>query len=130
TSVTGQSAHVIATAHSSASVADTGFFSSGQWNTNNYWNFGMTSTASPYVNGFNISYGTGNPAPEANFVAINLATTGVVTIPNGDLYVSRTLAVGGPQIVLNNLSTTLGAVSRMVIATSADGLHSDAYTLL
>lgn len=93
TSITGQGANIIAEAHSSATVADVGFFSSGQWDTTKYWNFGMTSTASSYANAFNISYGLTTPAPEAGLVCFSIKTTGEVTIP-----LSLAIGTAGPTI--------------------------------
>lgn len=136
TSGTGQGSNIIATAHSSGSVADVGYFSSGQWDPNagagNYWCFGMTSTSSSYVNAYNISYNGsgGTPSPEGGTVMMSLGTTGLVTVPTGDVHVVRSLNTGGPQISLSNTSVVVGATARITIATAADGTTSDAYTLL
>ena len=79
----GHSAHIVSDAHSD-SVADTGFFSSGQWDTNNYWNFGMCSSASSVGTSFAISYGSGTPAPEGGLMAVLISITGDVTLGNAN----------------------------------------------
>ena len=43
--------------------------------------------------------------------------------------VSTAINTGGPQSALQNTSTTVGATARTIIAVSADGTGSDAYTL-
>ncbi len=53
-----------------------------------------------------------------------------VTIPSGDLNVIRSQNVGGPQLGVQNSSAVVGATSRQIISTTANGATSDSYTIL
>lgn len=131
----GQAANIIADAHSSITQSDVGYFSSGQWDTSTYWNFGMTSTSSAYANAFNINYSSGTPAPEGGTVMMSIdpttsGTPGRVSVLTGDFLVSRSQNTGGPQVSCFNSSTTVGATARATIQTVANGALSDAYTFI
>jgi hypothetical protein len=110
-----------------AGTANAGFFSSGQLGTTKYWNFGQIPTASTPANGFNITYnpvGQSDPSvPDVGgAIAISCATTGNVTIPVGDLTVTR--ATGLPEIVVNNTSTSDFSRFRAVAASPKTGFFS------
>lgn len=113
-----------------ANSTKTGFFASGQGDPSSgkYWCFGMESINS---NQFSIVYNSsGVPAPDSGTLkCLSIATAGTVTIPGGDLVVTRTVNAGGPQMTLINPSTTVGATVRHTMQTSANGATSDAYTL-
>lgn len=67
-----------------AKSTNVGFFSSGVYDTLNFWNFGMTTAGSPYAGAFNISYLNGQSYPEAGLVGISITQTGDITLQSAD----------------------------------------------
>jgi hypothetical protein len=118
--VTNANAAEYSNIYTSSLSPRTGYFSSGMSDTPLWWNFGMANAGAPYASAFNISTSPGRPAPEGGTVCLSIATTGTVTVPAGNLSVSRSNVGGNVALGLSNTDNT-NAASAAVFTTAVGG---------
>jgi hypothetical protein len=118
---------ISSTANSSGNGA--GFFSSGQYDSTKFWNFGMTPTnAGTNPGGYNISYNSsGQSDPSAGTPTLRIDNTGGVTIPAGNLDVVRSNNAVAVTVQAGNTSNTAGSGANFVSAVTGTS-GGDAYS--
>lgn len=120
---------VSSTANSAGNGA--GFFSSGQYDTTKFWNFGMVpTTAVTNPGGYNISYNTiGQSDPSSGTNTVRITTAGNVTVPSGDLTVTRAnsgSAVQTATVNTSNTATSVAAFAAQIAGSTALGAYFNA----